>query len=181
MSSGIYAAGAGFCPVDQPGIRPDPGLAVARQGVGGCRSGVAGGESFLPRLGKPPTRGDEPARETGCSVVAVERDDELVVEFPEDFRLRAERRDFYLRQRGSGAKICRAVPANIITNGSLSCAWEITSKSTKISRQWLYLLTFVSLRLRKLQEPGSRLEIRMNHAPGGVSDSQANRSPDDLL
>jgi hypothetical protein len=74
---------------------------------------------------------------TGCSVVAVERDDELW--WSSRTFVCARRRDFYLRQRGSNAKICRAVPANIITNGSLSCAWEITSKSTKLSRQWLYI------------------------------------------
>ena len=50
----------------------------------------------------------------GCTVVAVERGEELLVEFGADFRFARQRCRVYLRQRRSGAEVLSVIPAGLI-------------------------------------------------------------------
>ena len=101
----IYAAGADFA----LSISQVSGQLLARRLLG--KEAVAVDSEL--RVTKVTARGLENRHpdelgiraKTGCSVVAVERGDELLVEFGPDFRISKRRRGIYLRQRRSHAKI----------------------------------------------------------------------------
>ena len=60
-----------------------------------------------------PNNGADIRIKSGCSIVAVERGEDLLVEFGADFHFEPEGFGLYLRQRGSGAKVLRDLPARV--------------------------------------------------------------------
>ena len=86
----IYAAGADFALVDQPGVGTTARLATARQRIGGRRPRAAGHQSVHPRLGASSSKQTDLREKTGCTIVAVERGEDLLVEFGAEFKFRSD-------------------------------------------------------------------------------------------